>query len=112
MALGSERYLTPYIYICKDKYYPKGICYGNRCSTTGLTITQKDLTETVSVYKGGQKVTDITSITSRQINIRVNLSPSDGTARRITAYILPKDSGEECMLASPPCREIENRQRC
>ncbi|MGD9808890.1 MAG: hypothetical protein AB7E76_10765 [Deferribacterales bacterium] len=107
MALGSERYLTPNIYICKDRYYPKGICYGNKCSSTGLTVTEKDITETVSMYVGGRKIADITSITARQINIRVNLSPAGGTARRITAYLLPNGSGEECMLASPPCREID-----
>lgn len=107
MAVGSDRYLTPDIYICKDKYQPRGICYGTVCSSKGISSINKTVTETVSMYINGEKIGDVTSVTSRQLKINVNLSPESGTEQRMTAYIMPQDSSDECMLGYPPCRDID-----
>jgi len=107
MALGSERYQTTDIFICKDTYIPKGICYGGTCKATSLRTKVTDIKETVKLYIGGAYVGDLTNVSGKKVDISVSLSPVDAVAQSMTAYMMPVGSDVECMLAYPPCRDID-----
>jgi len=107
MALGTNRYKPLDIFICKETYEPKGICYGKTCKPKNLSVKDEILTEMIRVFVNGVPVSDNKKITGRRLTINTYIAKEGFDTQTMTAYILPEGKDTLCLFASPACVDID-----
>ncbi len=107
MASTQDRYQTLDIYICKETYEPKGICYGKTCKPKSISETEETLSKTVKTYVNGVLVSEYEHITARHIQVDAYIALVGFDNLNIAAYILPNGADEACLLSTPSCSEFD-----
>lgn len=103
--MEHKNYLTPSIYICKEIFEPKGVCYSKKCRKRELRVVNKTLTDKISIYSNGRIIPQTRVCASKRTEISAYLSKEDEKPRQITVYILKNGDTPTMMKAYPPCKE-------